>query len=275
MTDMLRLPATRLLGPLFVLLVAISVLPAKFAEAQEPAPPAAAAGSFRKLAPGVETTVPAEIKPEETFSIQTILGQPNVRVTHFVQCLEFTFKPLRFIRLQVPDSSGVMKERLVWYLVYHIKQPVIEATDAKGDPIEPKPMRFYPVFWLEDQQTKKVYQDRLIAPAIAAIRRREDPNRVLLNSVEISGEIPPSPAGEDHSVWGVVTWDNIDLRINRFAVYVAGLSTAYKPAEDGSGNLLQKTLQVNFWRPGDAFFEREDEIRLGVPGDVDYRWLYR
>lgn len=244
--------------------------------AQEPTQPAPAK-PFRKLAPGVETTIPAEIKPEETFSIETVAGKASTRVNHFVQCLEFTFKPLRFVRVQLPDSQGVMKEKLIWYMVYHVKQPVIAATDAEGNPIESKPMRFYPVFWLEDLQTKKVYPDRLIAPAVAVIQRREDPNRTLLNTVEIAGEIPPSPAGEDHSVWGVVTWENVDLRINRLAVFVSGLSSAYKQGtEPGQeGKLLQKTLQINFWRPGDAFHEREDEIRLGAPGDVDYRWFYR
>jgi len=245
--------------------------------ATPPAAPAAANVPFRKLAPGVETTIPAEIKPEETFTVQTILDQPNVRVPQATQCLEFTFKPLRFVRVQLPDAKGLLTEKLVWYLVYHVKQPVIESLDAEGNPIPPRPMRFYPVFWLEDLQSKKVYRDRLIASAIPVIQRREDPNRVLLNSAEIAGEIAPSPAGEDHSRWGVVTWDDIDLRINRFALYVGGLSNAYKiPTEVGQeGKLLRKTLVVHFWRPGDAFYEHESEIRLGIPGDVDYRWIYR
>lgn len=233
----------------------------------------AAAPNFRKLAPGVETVVPADIKPEEKFAIATVAGQANTRISKTSQCLEFTFKPLRFVKLRIPDEAGTVRDKLVWYMVYHVKQPVEESTDATGAPIEPKPMRFFPVFYLEDLQSKKVYQDRLIAPAIAVIRRREDPNRELLNTVEIAGDIAPSLPGEDHSKWGVVTWDNIDLRINRFAVYIAGLSNAYKV--DDAGQEVQKTLQINFWRPGDAFYEREDEIRLGVPGDVDYRWIYR
>ncbi len=236
-------------------------------------PAAAPSGPFRKIAPGVETVVPAEIKPEELFSIETVAGQADTRVNKSAQCLEFTFKPIRFVRVRVPDANGVLKEKLVWYMVYHVRQPVVEVLDAAGNPIPAKPMRFFPVFWLEDKQTKKVYPDRLIATAIPAIQRREDPNRPLLNSVEIASEIPPSPPGEDHSVWGVVTWDDIDLRINRFSVYVAGLSNAFKQNEEGQQ--VQKTLQINFWRPGDAFFEREDEIRLGAPGDVDYRWFYR
>jgi hypothetical protein len=47
----------------------------------------------------------------------------------------------------------------------------------------------------------------------------------------------------------------------------------------------RKTLQLNFWRPGDEIDEHEEEIRFGVPLDkadlydseegVAYRWVYR
>ncbi len=54
-----------------------------------------------------------------------------------------------------------------------------------------------------------------------------------------------------------------------------------------------KTLQMNFWRPGDAVFEHEKEVRYGVPARsdpaeqarilsqfglqqrLDYLWVYR
>jgi hypothetical protein len=47
----------------------------------------------------------------------------------------------------------------------------------------------------------------------------------------------------------------------------------------------RKTLQLNFWRPGDEYLQDEREIRFGVArgkGDlydvsegVAYRWVYR
>jgi len=58
-------------------------------------------------------------------------------------------------------------------------------------------------------------------------------------------------------------------------------------------DILSKTLQLNFWRPGDTVNEVEDEVRYGVPYDataqrqseilrafglqerVDYLWVYR
>ena len=39
--------------------------------------------------------------------------------------------------------------------------------------------------------------------------------------------------------------------------------------------LYRKLLKLNFWRPGDQYNVNEDEIRYGVPGGVDYQWVYR
>jgi hypothetical protein len=50
-------------------------------------------------------------------------------------------------------------------------------------------------------------------------------------------------------------------------------------------HFFRKTLQLNFWRPGDNIDEHEEEIRFGVPIDkselyeteegLAYRWVYR
>ncbi len=39
--------------------------------------------------------------------------------------------------------------------------------------------------------------------------------------------------------------------------------------------LMEKTLKINFWRPGDEYMEHEMELKYGVPGEVDYQWVYR
>ena len=39
--------------------------------------------------------------------------------------------------------------------------------------------------------------------------------------------------------------------------------------------LPQKTLMLNFWRPGDEYVEDQRIIRYGIPGKVDYSWVYR
>lgn len=37
----------------------------------------------------------------------------------------------------------------------------------------------------------------------------------------------------------------------------------------------QKVLQLNFSRPGDEFLQREEEVKLGIKGRVDWEWIYR
>jgi hypothetical protein len=105
-----------------------------------------------------------------------------------------------------------------------------------------------------------------------------------------------------HSVWGVVTWVDVEPRIDYYKVFVQGLTNAYK-YEDGAYNkgdqpgsgrkFTKKTLQLNFWRPGDTIDPHEEEIRYGcridadpatqqsifgeygVDKPLDYIWVYR
>ena len=117
-------------------------------------------------------------------------------------------------------------------------------------------------------------------------------------------KIPLSDERVDRSVWGVVTWEDVDPRIDYFSVYIRGLSSAFIFADTpgayasgdtpGKGRVFRfKTLQLNFWRPGDTSFEHEGEVRFGVPIDgdpnvqqqmldrfgllqrLDHRWIYR
>ena len=97
-------------------------------------------------------------------------------------------------------------------------------------------------------------------------------------------------------IWGVATWEDVDPAIDFFSVFVGGLSNALK-WHDPSGayqtgdlpgkgrKFLRKTLQLNFWRPGDDLAENEREIRYGIPPGrakiydcdegVAHRWVYR
>jgi len=275
-----------------------AILPAQEAGAgtSKAVPPAASANRFRKLAPGVEQVIPAEMGKDENGApkmievvtrhdlVELLAKDPqfgerpgtegkspakNVAFTQKVWTLKFAFKPVRFIQIDVPDADGRVQPKLVWYLLFHVENPF------------PEPVKFIPVFSLQSRETGAIYPDQLIPVATAYIQRREDPNRKLRNTIELEGEIP---AGQQ--AWGVATWTDIDPSMDRFSIFVRGLSNAYqwvdqpggfKPGDTpGSGRkLTQKTLQLNFWRPGDDRFEHEAEIRYGIPGDVDYRWLYQ
>ena len=118
----------------------------------------------------------------------------------------------------------------------------------------------------------------------------------------MAGEIPPPPKGRDATVWGVATWEDIDPATDYFSIYVQGLTNAYR-YEDGEykkgdapgtgRKFTKKTLQLNFWRPGDTVDPHEEEIRYGCRIDpdqadqqaifteygidkpLDHIWLYR
>ncbi len=363
-------------GALLYAVAAIVALAAANAMAQAPAARRAPPAGFRKLAPGVETTIPAAVDPHDTVnyhSIVELLGNgvvkdldwtPNYtsptktlkalatdrpfRTTAWY--LQFIFKPLRLIEVELPNSKGRLERKVVWYMVYRVKnvgghlQPVdkpqgddplpsapeVQVVDDPGQPIH-----FFPHFSLEAEieGKKMVYADQLLPAAVDAIRKREDPNRPLLNSVNIGAQpIKLSTATEDNSVWGVATWIDVDPRIDFFSIYITGLTNAYRwtdgvpgagaktvqPANaGGKGGPIDdaiakaaadrqykhKTLQLNFWRPGDEFVLMEGEIHMGAPADrvhkhvdpdaeqpagdekdasgrnwekiIDYRWIFR
>lgn len=293
-----------------------------------------AAQARREFAPGVVTTIAPDFEPEETVSTHDLVEihanpeakwQPElmtdsrtlqgmaegVKFRRDVTCLEFAFKPLRMIHVDVPGPAGTLERKLVWYLVYSVRntgetlKPVEEPggvfTTEKG---KGGPLRFVPHFVLEShdltadgQPIDKSYLDQVIPGAMAAIRARETRGQSLLNSAEMAQQIlEPSDGRTDNRVWGVATWTDVDPRIDFFSVFVSGLSNAYQwedPAgayqagnPPGTGRTFKrKTLQLNFWRPGDEHIQDEREVRFGVArgkGDlydvsegVAYVWVYR
>jgi len=179
-------------------------------------------------------------------------------------------------------------------MVYHVKNNGGQLTPVRkpdGTWVVEKtsePVTFSPQFVLEASEYKKAYLDRLVPVAIPVIQQKEDPKRKLLSSIEIAAKpIPVSTERVDNSVWGVATWEDLDPRIDYFSIYVQGLTNAYKWVDPpvakvnstdppGTGSTMtQKTLVLNFWRPGDEYLEHERIIQYGVPGKVDYSWVYR
>ncbi len=294
-----------------------------------------ASAQSRDFAPGVVTTIPPDFEPEETVSThdlveiranpeapwkpelmtesRTLYGMSEgVKFRRDVSCLEFSFKPLRMIRVDVPGTDGRIDRKIVWYMVYSVRntgqvlKPVVDADGVVGTKLAQggPPLRFIPSFVLEShdldavgQPVEKAYLDRLIPSAFAAIQAREAHGRTLLNSAEMAEQVlPPSDGRQDNGVWGVAMWTDVDPRIDFFSVYVGGLTNAYRwddPAgaykagdPPGTGRqFTRKTLQLNFWRPGDEHLLDEREIRFGVARGksglydvsegVAYRWVYR
>jgi len=313
----------------------------------------------RRLAPGVLTVIPpdrhaAEVSSgprpllevtkgvdprilnwEPNYSPKTdTLGYKAQRVIlrRNVWCLEFAFKPLRMIYVDIPQPNGKLQRKPVWYLVYRVKNLGNHLAPEKGHfALEgagadrdvqwlPEPdrfghmefgvdrvnhtIRFFPRFVLMGHDVEKRYLDQLIPVAIPQIQKREDPAIKLHDSVSITTvDIEVSDERIDRSVWGVVTWMDLDPEIDFFSVYVQGLTNAYKfednPDEFNQGDppltgrkISTKTLQLCFWRPGDRVLPTEREIHYGMPffsnskkiaetnelygvdERIDYRWFY-
>lgn len=284
--------------------------------------------------PGVLTTIPPDIDSRDTVSVHDLIEiranaklqrQPTtdtksrtlfekaqaIPFRRDVWCLELSFKPLRMLEVDVPTRAGKMQRKLVWYMVYRVRNTgagLSPQEQEDGTFVETEhaaeAVRFYPQFVLtsqdydrEGKRIRKAYLDRMIPVAVQAIQRRELPDGQLLDSVQISEHLLEAETGRAiGGLWGVAIWEDVDPKIDFFSVYVTGLTNAYDWQDSpeafqvgdppGKGRrFTRKQLQLNFWRPGDAYAEDEREIRFGAaPGKADrygtgegvaFRWIYR
>jgi hypothetical protein len=231
-------------------------------------------------------------KPNYTTESNTLAAlAANVVFRRNVWCLEFAFKPLRMTTVPLPQPDGRMESKRVWYLVYRVRNTGFHIRPAaKPDQfghdmytieMVNHTIRFFPRLVLECFDQQKAYTDRVIPLAVEKIQSIEDPGAKLHNSVEISEiDVAVSTEEEDHSVWGVATWVGVDPRTDFFGVFVQRLTNAYRWEDPegalgvgdppGTGRIYEfKTLQLNFWRPGDSVREHQGEIRFGMPSIED------
>jgi len=89
--------------------------------------------------------------------------------------------------------------------------------------------------------------------------------------------VPPSRKNADPiAVTGVAIWDDIDPESNHFSIFIQGLSNGWAltddPVEPGKKTVVRrKTLQLNFRRLGDKYYQKSEEIRFDGPAKWDYR----
>lgn len=286
-----------------------------------------------QFAPGVLTTIAPQLDPADTVSVHDVVeirAQKDLQWTpkllsetrtllekakdaefrRDIWCLEFSFKPLRMLAVDIPQATGKMQRKLVWYMVYRVRNTGAGLAPQKKDDgtyttVEQSmgPQRFVPQFMLTSldrdrrgEPVRKSYMDRIMPTAVAAIARRELPRGELLNNVQISDKLlEPETGRAVGGLWGVATWEDIDPEMDFFAIIVSGLTNAYQwddPADFAAGaapgtgrTFTRKVLQLNFWRPGDSYKENETEIRYGsAPGmaglygsreGIAYQWVYR
>ena len=126
----------KLLGPLAAL-VAMALVAAVFAQAPQPIKP---------FAKGVITTIPVAPQDEEMFSgprplvevpliIDGLEYEPKIAAktsTVFEKAkiatlrrtiwnVEFSFKPMRMVYVDIPQPNGKLQRKLVWYMVYYVR----------------------------------------------------------------------------------------------------------------------------------------------------------
>lgn len=246
--------------------------------------------SFPMPLPGVN----AEQHTLERDSLdQTLYGMSNsVILYRDVYQYDFAFTGLRQIGVTVTGKDGVAKNKNYWYIIYRVrdigetlsyeevkKSPALNQIShklKKGEPLADTERFFLPRFSLEGwvfnplkKQYQKVAKRDTVLPAVArAIRIQEDPRMVLLDGVQMSKtEIPKVKQESNVGVWGVAIFEDINPNIDYVSVYVSGLTNAYriKRGEDGSISFARKTLQLNFWRPGDDLEEDKDRVKYGIP----------
>lgn len=215
--------------------------------------------------------------------------------------LEFSFKPLRMIEVDIPQPTGKMQRKKLHYLVYRVKnngyhfgfKTDVDAWDHKMYSLEKvnTSLHFFPHLVLQAHTPKvevvngvrqesyetKEYLDRIIPAAMKPIEERERIGAKLHDSASIMKlAIPVSDTKVDRSVWGVAIWEDVDGRTDFFSIFVQGLTNAYKfddpegafKAGDppGTGRTFTvENLQLNFHRAGDADLQHEEEIRYGIP----------
>ncbi|GIW96889.1 MAG: hypothetical protein KatS3mg111_0222 [Pirellulaceae bacterium] len=200
-----------------------------------------------------------------------------------VYCLEFAFKPVRMIEVEVPTAEG-LENKTVWYLLYRVRylggdlHPVPEPdkyeNEVFGNPqaVSSEWVRFLPTFHLDTLGLGLKYLDQVIPVAKAAIERKERVGLPVHDTLQIQTvRIERSTPEDDHPVWGVAMWTDVDPRVDFFSVVVGGLTNAQQieQTEEGGLRYPQKRLVLNFWRPGDTIDEVEDRIRFGVPAISD------
>jgi hypothetical protein len=222
--------------------------------------------------------------------------------------LEFAFKPVRMIPVQIPDEAGEVQTKLVWYLLYRVRY--------LGDEIKPKASQdqfgnefftasepslsedgrpFIAHFSLNVHELGGTYSSQFIPEALGPIAERERIGKPLYDSIAIQKKkIKLTTARENNEVWGVATWVGVASITDFFSVEIRGLTNAQRAeVENGEVKTSQKTLVLNFSRPGDTVNELADQIRYGVPASddpqeqaailrqyglqerLDHYWIYR
>ncbi len=322
-----------------VVLFGVATIPAPTRSQAQQAEPDPSREVQTRFAPGILTVIPPAPEPEETFtgplSLSALIeahpeiswkgdngpeGRPHydprsrtleemakqVILRRETYCLEFAFKPLRKIYIDIPRPDGRLQRKLIWYMVYRLRyrggdlRPAADELAGADvyrriESVGYASRRAFPLLVLENHVTGKRYVDRILPAAKEKIAVREKITATLHNSVEISSvKIPRTSDPDAPGVWGVATWEDIDPKLDFLTVNVFGLTNAFEvEGLEPDAEYRKKALSLHFYRPGDAIRPEEDPVFFGVPAyddeaeqayvleqygldeRLDYRWRFR
>ena len=250
-------------------------------QAQDPAQVPPAAGAGQGAVPGPDPIPAFQLPPLKTVPIRREAPGPNwIRADasplpkdpEGIWVLEFSYKPVRLIEVEIPNKG----RRKVFYLYYRVVNRTGETR------------RFVPQFTLVAHNRTPAsnggkrladeglrYEDVVLPLAAKKIQAKEDPTRDLSGAVTVMGDLPPSTKnGIDDAFYGVAIWDDVDFRADSFEVYVRGLSSAYQLVQSVAGGeptTRYKALRLDFTRFGD---ERDPHNREIHPDEPAYEWTY-
>ena len=223
---------------------------------------------------------------------KTLFGQTESVVFYRdIWQYEFAFLGLRQLRLNVVQPDGVERPQNFWYMVYRIRN---SGKNISFDKVKEDPQfehmknelkqdqgdfvaseKFVPRFFLEGWvkepgkgYVRKVYRDQIRPEILKKIQFIEDPDVPLLDTVQMmNADLPVIKSPSDPGVWGVAIWGDVDPNIDYLSVYVSGLTNAFRIDRNAEGEISfrRKTLQLNFWRPGDAIVQERDRVDYGIP----------
>lgn len=192
----------------------------------------------------------------------------------------FTFLDPHRIEIRLP---GTDRTEVYWYMVYTV-------TNTGG-----RAQRFFPTFQIVTEDLRVIDTDMAISALVfdAIAERHRITHKYLVHPTKAIGALL---TGDDNARESVAIWRGVDLTLNDFRIYVAGLSgeTRFVPnpvfdptrpetrrvtGPDGRereiqvnprGFTLRKTLEIDYTLPGSP----EARARV-LPQRGDVRWIMR
>lgn len=219
--------------------------------------------------------------------------------------LEFEFKPVRVIDVDIPQPDGNMKKKKVWYMIYKVRNPgkafhidkdeklSTNPSDVSSEtsPYRSKvtyqtdnafkvvpsdlPINFVPYFSLECVVKTKDVNTNNYVESVKKYRERFIPLAVD----RIRAREDPAQKfmtsiemcrtikpGEEY--WGVATWVDVDNTTSKFSICISGLTNAYR-WKDGEVTSSGADAAKDIWK-NRKFEHKVLKLNFWRPADEFY-----